>query len=213
MQKILQNVLNNYLQAKTEAIKGHDLAKFIRQDAIQTIYDKAYIDPNRYYIKGSVGQGQWATGPWIAIMDPEITRTPQEGYYIVYLFTEDMKGVFLSLNQGWTYFHNKYEGDDALKNIAAVSRYWKKELYSALDDFDNIEIALRIKGSNHRLLQGYENGHILGLYYSANNIPPSSTLADDLRNILGVYRELKGKISNRSVTAVNDSILHDTQGL
>ncbi len=49
--------------------------------------------------------GQWTHFPWIAIFDIDITTSAQRGFYPVYLFTEDMRGgVYLSLNQGWTYF-------------------------------------------------------------------------------------------------------------
>ncbi|WJH36859.1 DUF3578 domain-containing protein [Paenibacillus sp. CC-CFT747] len=53
-------------------------------------------------VQGSVGQGNWATIPWIALMDKRITETTQHGEYLVYLFAEDMGAVYLTLNQGVT---------------------------------------------------------------------------------------------------------------
>ena len=40
-------------------------------------------------------------------MDPEVTTTQQTGYYVVYLFSVDMKRVYLSLNQGITYLKDE----------------------------------------------------------------------------------------------------------
>ncbi|MDI5789132.1 DUF3578 domain-containing protein [Bacillus licheniformis] len=33
-----------------------------------------------------------------------LTTSATRGYYIVYLFSADGSGVYVSLNQGWTYF-------------------------------------------------------------------------------------------------------------
>ncbi len=55
-----------------------------------------------FKVQGSVGQGNWAKIPWIAIMDTRITTSTQLGEYIVYLFSEDMSSVYLTLAQGVT---------------------------------------------------------------------------------------------------------------
>ena len=56
----------------------------------------------QYVVTGSVGQGNWASVPWIAIMNKAITTSTQRGYYIVYLFSEDMSRLYLTLAQGVT---------------------------------------------------------------------------------------------------------------
>ena len=50
-------------------------------------------DTQRLLFKGSAGQGNWAVGPWVAIFDARVTDSAQNGYYPVYLFREDMRGV------------------------------------------------------------------------------------------------------------------------
>jgi hypothetical protein len=40
--------------------------------------------------------------PWIAILDPDVTTTAQEGLYVVYLYHRDLRRLFLSMNQGAT---------------------------------------------------------------------------------------------------------------
>ncbi|HHV39394.1 MAG TPA: DUF3578 domain-containing protein [Tepidimicrobium sp.] len=37
---------------------------------------------------------------WIAVYNEDITTTIQRGVYIVYLFSQDMNRVYLTLNQG-----------------------------------------------------------------------------------------------------------------
>ena len=72
----------------------------IRNEAPEEI--KGILDDKNYLVKGSPGMGNWAQLPWIAIFNPNITNGAHSGYYIVYLFREDMEGVYISLNQGVT---------------------------------------------------------------------------------------------------------------
>ena len=60
------------------------------------------LHDNRYVIKGSIGAGLLTRTPWVAILDKQITDSTQKGIYIVFLFSTDLKHVYLSLNQGTT---------------------------------------------------------------------------------------------------------------
>lgn len=40
--------------------------------------------------------------PWIAVLNPEVTTTAQEGLYVVYLYRSDTSRVYLTMNQGAT---------------------------------------------------------------------------------------------------------------
>jgi MrcB-like, N-terminal domain len=42
----------------------------------------------------SLGQGGWASVPWVACLDRRDTTTTQRSIYVVYLFREDMSGVY-----------------------------------------------------------------------------------------------------------------------
>src|SRR5699024_5428917 len=112
-------------------------------EAVQEIAETAKIDSDQYMLQGSPGQGRWAKIPWIAVFDRDISISASKGYDIVYLFAADMSGVYLSLNQGWTTFLEKYGTKNGLEKIDKVSHYWRNELSSALDDFDTIEIELK----------------------------------------------------------------------
>lgn len=48
----------------------------------------------------SAGVGNWARIPWVAIFDRRETKTSQTGVYCVFLFRQDMSGVYLTFNQG-----------------------------------------------------------------------------------------------------------------
>lgn len=55
-----------------------------------------------YKIKSSIGQGRITQCPWIAIMNINETTSTQEGVYIVFLFSKDLKKIYLTLAQGVT---------------------------------------------------------------------------------------------------------------
>jgi hypothetical protein len=50
----------------------------------------------------SAGKGNWANIPWLALLDERETQTTQHGVYCVFLFRQDMSGVYLTFNQGVT---------------------------------------------------------------------------------------------------------------
>ena len=115
MREKLQKILDDYKKAKKENFRGHPIAKSIRKEIAEELKK---IVPG-YLIKGSSGQGRWATIPRIAIMDSEVTNTTQRGFYIVYLFNENLEGVYLSLNQGVTEISDKYnDAEKILKKRA-----------------------------------------------------------------------------------------------
>ena len=163
-------------------------------------------------IIGSTGKGNMTFYPWICIFDKDITESATKGYYIVYLFKSDMSGVYLSLNQGWTQFESRFRGKNeagiskggvkrARKEIIKIAKKAQNELNSA-DDFNFSNIDLKAKKGT--LGEGYELGNILSLYYSADQIPSEPVLLNDLQNIKGIYRELKGIVGKDIFNWKND---------
>ena len=81
---------------------GHKLGLTVRNDIATEIIRLPFINEKQYSVIGSVGKGNWATVPWIALMHRDITTSTQRGYYIVYLFSEDMQRLYLTIGQGVT---------------------------------------------------------------------------------------------------------------
>ena len=63
---------------------------------------KEVFSTNDYRIKGSIGTGRVSKCPWVAIMNKKETESTQSGIYLVFLFSKDLKTVYLSLAQGVT---------------------------------------------------------------------------------------------------------------
>jgi len=145
-----------------------------------------------YRVYSSCGQGEWAEIPWVAVLDKSITESTQSGYYIVYLFSSDMKSLYLFLGLGWTQFEDKFGIRDGRIEIEVNAKALQKHLRST-SGFSISKIDLK---TNNTLGKGYELGMVLSKKYSTNNLPHDAVLVDDLRNLMGVYRELKGFVGD-----------------
>ena len=101
----LAKIVSEYKEARLhEEFAGHELGDLMRHQLPEFLEEKlsSNYKIDNYIIKGSIGMGNWAKVPWLAIMNKDITTTTQEGVYVVYLFSQDMERVYLTFNQGVT---------------------------------------------------------------------------------------------------------------
>lgn len=204
MQSLFNYICENYTRSKYENFSNHILGKKLRSDLPNKIFKLLNLSNSQFKITGSIGQGQWAEIPWISIFLKDITTSATNGYYIVYLFKSDMSGFYLSLNQGWTYFKNKYGTSQGRIKIKEISTIMKTKLSPVSNIFNSNSIDLLASGP---LGKGYELGHICGCYYDSSNIPPNEILIRDLQKLINEYTKLKCFISNRTTNEFNDFIL------
>lgn len=88
-----------------------------------------------------------------------------------------MSGVYLSLNQGWTFYKENFKPVKcAREEIRNVAGRWRTLLASTLNDFSIDEIDLHHNGD---LARGYELGHICGKFYDADDLPSDSSMIQD----------------------------------
>lgn len=156
---LLLNVLNNYNTQNKLAFKQNTLAKKIRNE-FTDIMKKAKSKKDPLLFKGSPGQGQWAKVPWFGIFDSVLSRGPQEGIYLVFLFSIDMKRLYLSINQGWTFYQKTSTNiKAAFKNARIVTRYFQKVVAPYVKKnkmIKNINLTGNTKNLNTTLPAGYE---------------------------------------------------------
>ena len=93
-------IAQNFGNAKAETFGEHPLAQFIRKEAADAVAQ--YVNATELKITGSPGQGNWADVPWVGIFHRDVTTSATHGYYVVYLFSADLKTVNLSFGQGVT---------------------------------------------------------------------------------------------------------------
>ncbi len=185
MRNYLINILSTYVQARKESFTRHTLGDIFRKKIPEIIYQQTLIDRDRYLVKGSVGQGNWAIVPWLAIMDNHITKTTQSGFYIVYLFAEDMSAVYLTLAQGVTILRKnlgRRQSDEYMLNVSKRIRN-----YIDFKDFiANEQLILKETG----LGNDYLSSVVAYKKYPVQNLPNDEHLFDDLKKMMEIYSDL-----------------------
>ena len=121
--------------------------------------------------------------PWLSFLDNRVTDTTRRGVYCVFLFRQDMSGVYLTFNQGVTEPQERYgrpEGIRVLKSRAQSLRKQCEELAQHGFNLDD-EIDLRV---DRGLGSDYEASTIAYKLYEAGRIPFDSSILQDLDAVL-----------------------------
>ncbi|KIO49850.1 DUF3578 domain-containing protein [Nitrosospira sp. NpAV] len=182
--------LDEYPAAASQPLSGNTVAALVRRE-IPIAIERAIGENDRYKVRGSPGQGNWARVPWVAIYDIFITETAQDGFYVVYLVKEDFSGIYLSLNQGVTTIRRVY-GSDAKDALAARACDYLARLGPINKSLIVGPINLKVtSGSN--LGAFYEQGSICAKYYKHGEIPNDELLGKDLKELLKLYLLLATK--------------------
>jgi 5-methylcytosine-specific restriction protein A len=201
----LQNALSDFAQSyvhnrTNNEFAGNELACCIRQ-CIPTILrhiihdrirNKA-IENHDYTIKGSPGQGNWATIPWIAVMDERVTDTVQNGFFVIYSLKADGSGLYLSINQGVSVIRQNY-GNDALNVIVRRREALIKKInIDKPNGFETGPIEYNAPDNTDSVLT--QNSTIISKLYNSNSIPQDKYLINDLISIMLVYQNIVSNIN------------------
>ena len=190
--EILNYFLDDYIPGKKQ-IFGKDVSIYnsICVVAPQKIYETNLVDSKEYKVVGSVGQGNWAKVPWLAIFRRAITESAQNGVYIVYLLSSDGNSLYLTLNQGVTEAGKNSTTSETIKalrnNAARISAQLNNHTFSS---DENINLGNDITDLGKK----YQKGAIFYKKYSKQNLPSEDTLKSDLKDMLDVYDEYYDKI-------------------
>ncbi|HDR3894792.1 MULTISPECIES: MrcB family domain-containing protein [Bacillus] len=168
-------VMNEYLQARTERFAGHKMGSVVRHEMATEITRLPFIDHNQYVVTGSIGQGNWAAVPWLAIMNKDITTSTQRGYYIVYLFSEDMQRLYLTIGQGVT--------ETTKEEMQKI----KEEIREQIHMSDKVQKDDEIFLGTSQKAKGYANSTAAYIAYDVNEMPSDTELVEDLEEMLRYY--------------------------
>lgn len=141
----------------------------------------------RVRVSYSAGQGNWARVPWIALMDDRLTRTTQSGVYCVYLFREDLSGVYLTLNQGVTEPKRQLGPTAGRQLLRDRVTQLRQAVGPALADAgftidDHIDLH-----TSSSLASDYESAAIAYKCYDSSDVPDDTELSHDLDQLLRAY--------------------------
>ena len=187
LKKDFEEVLNNFFEYKSEGFKEDNyILRFVHDKLPEDIESTSEsISEGNYNVVGSVGKGKWASCPTVSILDNDITKSTQNGFYLVYLFKSDMSGVYLSFAWGTYQFHNNKtnlrDAVDEVKDLLISS--------NKLEDYDfNKKMDLVSKGARPK---SYEDGSVIFKYYPLDNFPDDEALKKDLEEYLELYKFVK----------------------
>ncbi|WP_434630646.1 DUF3578 domain-containing protein [Thermoanaerobacterium thermosaccharolyticum] len=178
LKQLFEEVMNNYIVAKSsQPFKGNRMGGILRNEIPNAIQKFSFIGGD-FIVKGSCGQGNWAEIPWVAIMHKSVTKTTMEGVYIVYLFSSDMKRLYITLNQGCTKLKDEYGKATAIEKMMSVATSIRDKLNpKGWKTDDNISIGNEF----------YEKGMIFYKLYEKDNIPSDEVLKSDLNDLINIY--------------------------
>lgn len=197
-------ILENYKSASKKIDGSTQLSKIITRDLPEEI--KTFLHRNDIKVMGSMGKGITTLYPWITILNESITKSPQYGIYIGYLFKSDMSGFYLTLTQGITNFKNLFSRDAYTKAQKTV-KYFQSQIES--QEFETYPIDLNSERNDRGY--GYEQTTIISKFYSYNNIE-EERLRYDLLTMLKIYDDIVQHMSSRNYDQlIKDVLEHENR--
>jgi len=200
LRDLIADFAGKYLRvvaSNQKLISGTD-ADIIKNQIPATLIQLASIS-NKYKVYGSNGQGNWAEIPWVVILDKEITESTKYGYGVGLLFSADLTSVSLVFGLGWDQFEEKYGIKEGRYRAINTVRFILSQLKTSTPDFTRGNVPLKATTNTGK---GYEATSILYKTYQIKNLPDDSAIIDDIRNLIGLYKEVKGLIG-RDVFSVD----------
>ena len=203
MKKLFQYVLDHYRDGTKKVDSDTKIYEILIKDIPKTIKNFLNRDED-LMVQGSMGRGNKTDYPWVSILNKDITRSTQEGLYVVYLFRSDMKGFYLTLSQGITNFEKKY-GKDKYKYLEKVSNYFKQEFNKNIK-FSKDPIDLNAtRGSRG---YGYEKSTIISKYYESNNFTEEE-LFSDLSDMIDAYDLIYQHMQDSSYDTLINAVINE----
>ena len=188
----LKEISSRYLDEKNTPIANNKFAAFVRDVAKENIKPKVKKNREHFFYKSSPGRPpHWAEVPWIGIYDPNVTTTAQHGYYITYLFSIDMKRVYLNLNQGMTDLESELGPKGAAQELLRRAEFIRDRVKEYKKFFDDkpIDLSIKLAGSTKRPML-YEKGFAFGKEYDLSKDLNEEDLTKDLNNMIDLYTML-----------------------
>jgi 5-methylcytosine-specific restriction protein B len=164
-------ILTEYLNARAGGKFGKKHPIWAAFSDIQKILEaNDYIKQFPYLkVSWSVGMGNWAKIPWISFLDSRETSTTQSGVYCVYLFRQDMSGVYLCMMQGVTEPKNRLGLAEARKFLSVQAETIRKQCSKLKEYSFQLDSKIDLR-SDASLGIDYEYSTITYKFYDAKAI-------------------------------------------
>jgi hypothetical protein len=138
-------------------------------------------------VKPSVGQGNWASVPWIAVLHPDVTSSTQEGVYPVLLFHPDMDSVEVTIAQGVTKLKQSFGRPHAYQRLEARAITLRGELGTLLGQEFHADGDYDLGSST--LGRDYVVSTVVHRRFSRQSLP-TSDVSSKMSMVLEAYADL-----------------------
>jgi hypothetical protein len=143
-------------------------------------------------IKATKGLANIPYAPWIGARDVRLADKQSEGYSLVYLYSVDLKRVYLSIAFGTgqfiEVFKPKKEAYQKMRKAASrIQKVFENDLNIQNLILDPIDLAASPKEFRQ---EGYEQSAIFSLSYEINNLPDDTKLLEDYKKMLDFYVDI-----------------------
>lgn len=164
-------------------------------------------NPNFYRCYGGHGEAMrsFAAVPWVACCRRELGTSVQAAYFIVILFDQQMRGCWLSLNQGFTQYEKAFGAGAAARRASRDGAVQLARMITAPPGFVKGPIQL---SASTDLGKGYEVGAICSRFYAAAENVTESELTADFLALLDIYDDLAQRVGRHTI-----ALLPDVEGL
>jgi MoxR-like ATPase len=182
MQELIEKILKEYpISRKSEWWGGQDNKMRIAFNSLTNQIENLDIVKNNsnLIVDYSIGSGNWAQTPWLAIMDKRITTSAQKGLYIVFLFDE--KGILLlEFAQGIASVQKEFK-----KKAAEVLQQRSEAIRKLLPDAKGFEKLNDIETTTSSYKKDIGTAsRIVGKKYEIGKIPNDEVLTKDIKILL-----------------------------
>lgn len=187
---VFDNILSNYLLARQKPFRREHALWDVFEELSER-FQESISKHLTLAVKWSVGKGNWARVPWIAFVDSRETNSTQNGVFPVYLFREDMAGVYLTLNQGIGVLKEKHGTPESRRILRERAEQLRRDLVM-LDTLKKRDFSLDNKIDlyiNRGLEKDFEASVIGYKFYRHGEIPNDIEMLDDLEQLLRTYDE------------------------
>lgn len=194
MRSLLEQILSQYAPARSSGSfgRGHPIRRsFVTlKNAIESLPALRYQCSLR--VEWSVGKGNWAAVPWLALIDSQEVEAPGRGVYCIFLIRKDMTGVYSTLNQGVTKLKQEMGAANARRHLKeCASRIQAAVPFLRDQGFDlHGGIDLRCGG----LGADYADSTIAHKLYGTGHVPKDPEISEDIELLLRAY----AKVSTRT---------------
>jgi hypothetical protein len=187
IQALLQQILSEYLAARSGGGfgKNHPIWQaFVRlKHAIEAL--PSLRERRTLRVEWSVGKGNWAGVPWLAIIDSKESEAPRRGVYCVFLFREDMTGVYTTLNQGVTKPKQEMGAIGARRYLKENASQIRSKVPFLQQHSFHLDDGIDLRGEG--LGADYEDSTIAYKLYETGSIPSDADVTADLEALLLAY--------------------------